>query len=53
MHDAPRVARVHDAGRQASGHVEALLHLAQHQQAAVGAKVATVEISDHRLAADR
>jgi len=36
MHDAVRVARVRDARRQASGHVEALLHLAQHQQPAVG-----------------
>jgi len=53
MHDALRVARVHDAGRQASGHVEASLHLAQHQQAAVGGKVATVETGDHGLAADR
>ena len=35
MHDAVRVARVHNARRQASGHVEALLHLAQHQQPTV------------------
>jgi hypothetical protein len=36
MHDAPRVTRVRDAGRQASGHVEALLHLTQHQQPTIG-----------------
>jgi len=53
MHDALRVARVRDAGRQPSGHVEAPLHLAQHQQAAVGGKVATVEAGDHGLAANR
>lgn len=53
VHDALRVTRVPDARRQASGHVEALLHLAQHQQAAIGAKVAAVETGDHGLAADR
>jgi len=36
MHDALRIARVREAGRQSSGHVEALLHLAQHQQPTVG-----------------
>jgi len=36
MHDVLRVARVHDAGRQASRDIEALLHLAQHQQPTIG-----------------
>jgi len=36
VHDPLRVARVCDAGRQASGDIEALLHLAQHQQPTVG-----------------
>ena len=36
VHDALRIARVHDAGRQASGDIEALLHLTQHQQPTVG-----------------
>ena len=36
MHDALRVARVLDARRQTSGHVEAPLHLAHHQQSAIG-----------------
>ena len=37
---------VRDAPRQASGHIEALLHLAWHQQPAIKA-------GDHGLAADR
>ena len=38
---------------EASGHVEALLHLAQHQQATVGRQVTAVEAGDDGLAADR
>ena len=53
MHDAPWVARVREARRQTSGDIEALLHLTQHQQPAIGRKVAAVEAGDHRLAADR
>jgi len=39
--------------RQPSGHVEAPLHLAQHQQPTVGREMAAVEAGDHGLAADR
>ena len=53
MHDAPRVARVRNAGRQASRDIEALLHLAQHQQPTIGRKLPAVEAGDHGLAADR
>ena len=53
MHDALWVAWIPDAGRQPFGHVKALLHLAQHQQPAIGAKVAAVEAGDHRLSAHR
>jgi len=53
MHDAPRVARVRNAGRQASGHVKAALHLTQHQQPTIGRKLAAVEAGDHGLAANR
>ena len=52
VHDALRVAWVREARRQASGHVEALLHLAQHRQATVGRQVAAVEAGDDGLAAD-
>jgi hypothetical protein len=52
MHDAPRVARVRDAGRQASRDIEALLHFTQHQQPAIGRKVTTIKTGDHGLAAN-
>jgi len=50
VHDALRVAWVGETRRQPTGHVEALLHLAQYQQPAVGRKLPAVEAGDHGLA---